>query len=210
METPAVGFLLAARLDPLAPGPWSSGTARPTTYKRHPQSFCNQDRANVATVSFQCSATSSVIARRRSFRSRLTCTWHKFKIEAAASDKLAKSPSGLGSQITLRLASRTASFWGVESDETHVWLLMVNADSVPVDYVDICGINVSGNRPGGREKENENRELAYHNAFRFLDRGPIRTIHFSGAAERLAYLDIHGLRPDALARVALNVVARCA
>jgi hypothetical protein len=75
-----------------------------------------------------------------SFRPRLTCTWHKFKIEVTSPHKLAKSPGGLSSQFAFCLAGGTASLWRVESDKTHVWLFVVNTDRVPVDDVNICGI----------------------------------------------------------------------
>jgi len=79
----------------LAPWTRRSWTPCRATYKWHRQSFLNQDATNVATVRLQSSATFSIIARRCSFRFRLTCTWYKFKVEVAGSHELAKSPGGM-------------------------------------------------------------------------------------------------------------------
>ena len=83
---------------------------------------------------------SLVIAPLCFFRSWLTCTRHKLEVEFGGPHKLAKSARGFGSQVGLRLAGSTASFWGVESNQAHVWLLVVNTDRVAVDYVNVCGV----------------------------------------------------------------------
>jgi len=68
---------------------------------------------SVATVSLQYSATSSVIADRCSFGSRLARTGHKFKIEVARPYKLSKSSRRPGSQLAFGLAGRMTSLRGV-------------------------------------------------------------------------------------------------
>jgi len=113
-------------------------------------------------VGFQCSATSSVIARLRSFRSRRTRTWHKFKIEVIGPHKLAKSARSLSSQFAFGVAGGATGFWGVESDKPHVWFLVMNTDRVAVDDVNICGIYWRGNGQSHRHEQSDKREHARH------------------------------------------------
>jgi hypothetical protein len=80
---------MRSRSIPSNSAPWARRSRAPShaTYKWDRQSFLNQDHAHVPTVSFQCSATSSVIARLCCLRSRWARTGHKFKIKVVGAHK---------------------------------------------------------------------------------------------------------------------------
>jgi hypothetical protein len=81
----------------------------------------------------------------RSFCSRLAGTGHEFKIEITGPNKITQSPCGFGSELAFRFTHCVARLRRIESNKPHIRPLMMNADCVTVDHVNVSGIDWRGN-----------------------------------------------------------------
>ena len=120
--------------------------------ERDGEPFRDQNRANIAAVRFQRSASATIIAGRCSFGSWRAGARNKLKIQVAIADKIAKPPRRPGSQFTFWLANRASRLWRIKTNKANVRLFLIDADRIAVDDSHVSWVDRSAKREARRKR----------------------------------------------------------
>jgi hypothetical protein len=102
--------------------------------ERNGEPLGNQDRTNITAIRLEHSASPTVVAPVSAFGPGRAGTSHKSKIETAAIDELPQPPRCGLTEFTFGATLGSNRFGGVEPDEPHIRLAVIQADGVAIEH----------------------------------------------------------------------------
>lgn len=122
---------------PFAPRLRCFRTLRCAALERNGEMLRYQNLADVTPISFQHSARASIVTRHRALRSGRARTVYEVEVQGLRLHNLSQSARSFVAKLTFFWTLRATGFRRIETDKPHIRLVVIYADRISIDDVDL-------------------------------------------------------------------------